>query len=38
MVQIAADTDPQSGAPARGYRNWTEHPNNPMARLPEVAG
>jgi dihydropyrimidine dehydrogenase (NAD+) subunit PreA len=30
MVQIAADTDPQSGAPARGYRNWTQHPNNPM--------
>ena len=38
MVQIAAETDPQSGAPARGYRNWTQHPNNPMAKVPEVAG
>ena len=36
MVQIAADTDPQSGAPARGYRNWTQHPNNPM-RVAEPA-
>jgi hypothetical protein len=25
--------DPQSGAPASGYRNWTEHPNNPMAKV-----
>ena len=23
--------DPHTGAPATGYRNWTEHPNNPMA-------
>jgi dihydropyrimidine dehydrogenase (NAD+) subunit PreA len=36
MVQIVADTDPESGAPARGYRNWTQHPNNPT-RVTEPA-
>ncbi|WP_421725524.1 NAD-dependent dihydropyrimidine dehydrogenase subunit PreA [Bauldia sp.] len=29
MERVTAATDPQSGAPARGFRNWTEHPNNP---------
>jgi dihydropyrimidine dehydrogenase (NAD+) subunit PreA len=31
MVQVTASTDPQSGGPATGYRNWTQHPNNPLA-------
>jgi dihydropyrimidine dehydrogenase (NAD+) subunit PreA len=35
MEQITAATDPQSGAPATGYRNWTQHPNNPAARIAE---
>ena len=30
MEQITAEVDPHGGAPARGYRNWTQHPNNPM--------
>ncbi len=29
MVKVNAEVDPQSGAPAWGYRNWTQHPNNP---------
>ncbi len=37
MERITAATDPQSAAPATGYRNWTQHPNNPMAKLPEPA-
>jgi dihydropyrimidine dehydrogenase (NAD+) subunit PreA len=37
MVQIMADADPHGGAPARGYRNWTQHPNNPMAKIAEPA-
>jgi dihydropyrimidine dehydrogenase (NAD+) subunit PreA len=36
MVQVTAETDPHGGAPARGYRNWTQHPNNPM-RVTEPA-
>src|SRR5665213_791965 len=28
MEQITAEVDPHGGAPARGYRNWTQHPNN----------
>jgi dihydropyrimidine dehydrogenase (NAD+) subunit PreA len=31
MERITAPTDPHGGAPAQGYRNWTEHPNNPMS-------
>jgi dihydropyrimidine dehydrogenase (NAD+) subunit PreA len=38
MVRISTGTDPHTGAPATGYRNWTEHPNNPMAKLPEMSG
>ncbi|HEY5081238.1 MAG TPA: NAD-dependent dihydropyrimidine dehydrogenase subunit PreA [Bauldia sp.] len=30
MEQITAEVDPHGGAPARGYRNWTQHPNNSM--------
>jgi hypothetical protein len=36
MEQVLADVDPHGGAPARGYRNWTQHPNNPM-RVAEPA-
>ena len=36
MTRVTAEVDPQSGAPATGYRNWTEHPNNPM-RVSEPA-
>lgn len=36
MVKVTGETDPQSGAPAWGYRNWTQHPNNP-ARVAEPA-
>jgi dihydropyrimidine dehydrogenase (NAD+) subunit PreA len=36
MEQVIADVDPHGGAPARGYRNWTQHPNNPM-RVAEPA-
>jgi dihydropyrimidine dehydrogenase (NAD+) subunit PreA len=31
MERVTAATDPHGGAPAQGYRNWTEHPNNPMS-------
>nr|HMN85918.1 4Fe-4S binding protein [Bauldia sp.] len=37
MERITAEVDPHGGAPARGYRNWTQHPNNPMAKVPEPA-
>jgi dihydropyrimidine dehydrogenase (NAD+) subunit PreA len=36
MEQVTAAVDPHGGAPATGYRNWTQHPNNPM-RIPEPA-
>jgi dihydropyrimidine dehydrogenase (NAD+) subunit PreA len=36
MEQITVGVDPHSGAPATGYRNWTQHPNNP-SRVPEPA-
>jgi dihydropyrimidine dehydrogenase (NAD+) subunit PreA len=36
MEQVTAEVDPHGGAPARGYRNWTQHPNNPM-RVAEPA-
>jgi dihydropyrimidine dehydrogenase (NAD+) subunit PreA len=32
MVRVTAETDPHGGGPATGYRNWTQHPNNPMAK------
>jgi dihydropyrimidine dehydrogenase (NAD+) subunit PreA len=39
MVQVTAEVDPHGGAPARGYRNWTQHPNNPSHhRTVELAG
>jgi dihydropyrimidine dehydrogenase (NAD+) subunit PreA len=31
MERVTAAVDPHGGAPAQGYRNWTEHPNNPMS-------
>ena len=37
MEQITVGVDPHTGAPATGYRNWTQHPNNPMS-VPETAG
>ncbi len=37
MEQITTGVDPHTGAPATGYRNWTQHPNNPTARIPEPA-
>jgi len=37
MERITEGVDPHTGAPATGYRNWTQHPNNPMARVPEPA-
>ena len=37
MERVTADTDPQSGQPATGYRNWTEHPNNPSVSAHEPA-
>jgi dihydropyrimidine dehydrogenase (NAD+) subunit PreA len=37
MERITAEVDPHGGAPARGYRNWTQHPNNPMAKIAEPA-
>ena len=30
MERIGEGVDPHTGAPATGYRNWTQHPNNPM--------
>jgi dihydropyrimidine dehydrogenase (NAD+) subunit PreA len=36
LVQHTGDVDPQSGQPATGYRNWTQHPGNPM-RVTEPA-
>jgi len=36
MEQLTVGVDPHTGAPATGYRNWTQHPNNPM-RVPEPA-
>jgi dihydropyrimidine dehydrogenase (NAD+) subunit PreA len=30
MVQLTEGVDPHTGAPATGYSNWTQHPNNPM--------
>ena len=30
MERLTAGTDPHTGAPATGYRNWTQHPNNPL--------
>ncbi|HVY21236.1 MAG TPA: NAD-dependent dihydropyrimidine dehydrogenase subunit PreA, partial [Bauldia sp.] len=36
MEQITVGVDPHTGAPATGYRNWTQHPNNP-SRVPEPA-
>ncbi|KAB2868209.1 MAG: 4Fe-4S dicluster domain-containing protein, partial [Bauldia sp.] len=35
MERVTAAVDPHGGAPATGYRNWTQHPNNPMAVAPE---
>jgi dihydropyrimidine dehydrogenase (NAD+) subunit PreA len=32
MEQLTTGVDPHTGAPATGYMNWTEHPNNPMAK------
>ena len=32
MERLTSGTDPHTGAPATGYRNWTQHPNNPMHR------
>ncbi len=32
MVQLTEGLDPHTGAPATGYMNWTEHPNNPLAK------
>ena len=32
MVQLTEGVDPHTGAPATGCRNWTEHPNNPVAK------
>src|SRR5579872_5066695 len=32
MVQLTEGLDPHTGAPATGYLNWTEHPNNPLAK------
>jgi len=37
MVRVTAEVDPHGGAPARGYRNWTQHPNNPAVAREEVA-
>jgi len=37
MVRVTAEVDPHGGAPARGYRNWTQHPNNPMSKTTKVA-
>ncbi len=37
MVQVTAETDPHGGGPARGYRNWTQHPNNPNCVVPGLA-
>jgi hypothetical protein len=36
MEQITAGVDPHGGGPATGYRNWTQHPNNP-SRVVEPA-
>lgn len=36
MVELPPGTvDPRTGVVAGGYRNWTQHPNNPMARAAE---
>jgi dihydropyrimidine dehydrogenase (NAD+) subunit PreA len=32
MVQLTEGVDPHTGAPATGHMNWTEHPNNPLAK------
>ena len=37
VSRVTAETDPHGGAPARGYRNWTQHPNNPMAKTSKLA-
>jgi dihydropyrimidine dehydrogenase (NAD+) subunit PreA len=34
MVQVSG-VDPRTGGPASGYRNWTEHPNNPNCAVPQ---
>jgi dihydropyrimidine dehydrogenase (NAD+) subunit PreA len=36
MEQLTTGVDPHTGAPATGFRNWTQHPNNPM-RVAEPA-
>ena len=36
MERLTTGVDPNTGAPATGYRNWTQHPNNPMG-VPEPA-
>ncbi|MHA1553577.1 MAG: NAD-dependent dihydropyrimidine dehydrogenase subunit PreA [Alphaproteobacteria bacterium] len=36
MERLVEGVDPQSGAPATGYRNWKQHPSNPM-RITEPA-
>ena len=36
MVRLTEGVDPTTGQPATGYRNWTQHPNNPM-RVTEPA-
>jgi dihydropyrimidine dehydrogenase (NAD+) subunit PreA len=36
MEQITAGVDPHGGGPTTGYRNWTQHPNNP-SRVVEPA-
>ena len=36
MMQLTEGADPTTGAPATGYRNWMQHPNNPM-RVTEPA-
>ena len=38
MEQLTAGVDPHTGAPATGYRNWTQHPNNPMAKRARAGG
>ncbi|ODN70576.1 NAD-dependent dihydropyrimidine dehydrogenase subunit PreA [Methylobrevis pamukkalensis] len=32
MQPLTSGTDPRTGRPVGGYRNWTMHPNNPMAK------
>jgi hypothetical protein len=36
MERLTEGVDPHTGAPATGYKNWTQHENNPM-RIAEPA-